>query len=199
MDSREKVTTIIFYIVFLASVIIEAVFLFIIPYYNYSIILQCLKIIRILLGIINILIDLYLLVEKYAEYLIKKGEENSKDASFSSFRYKTIDKVLIIIASVISNFILSFNIAGIILGSKYLKRKDSSFMSNSLYIDSLFLLIENLLILLCWLYYSIFWLYNIKEFRKIKKIRDDKNIPKLNNAPPGPSQNQIPSSERQIT
>ena len=199
MDSREKLTTIIFYVVFLASVIIETVFLFIIPYYNYSIILQCLKIVRILLGIINILIDLYLLVAKYAEYLIKKEEENSKDVSFSSFRYKTLDKVLIVIASIISIFILSFNIAGIILGTKYLKKKDTSFMSNSLYVDSLFLLIENLLILLCWLYYTIFWLYNIKEFRKTKKIKADKNVAKINNAPPGPSQNQIPSSERQIT
>ena len=199
MDSREKLTTIIFYVVFLASVIIETVFLFIIPYYNYSIILQCLKIVRILLGIINILIDLYLLVAKYAEYLIKKEEENSKDVSFSSFRYKTLDKVLIVIASIISIFILSFNIAGIILGTKYLKKKDTSFMSNSLYVDALFLLIENLLILLCWLYYTIFWLYNIKEFRKTKKIKADKNVAKINNAPPGPSQNQIPSSERQIT
>ena len=199
MDSREKLTTIIFYLVFLASVIIETVFLFIIPYYNYSIILQCLKIVRILLGIINILIDLYLLVAKYAEYLIKKEEENSKDVSFSSFRYKTLDKVLIVIASIISIFILSFNIAGIILGTKYLKKKDTSFMSNSLYVDALFLLIENLLILLCWLYYTIFWLYNIKEFRKTKKIKADKNVAKINNAPPGPSQNQIPSSERQIT
>ena len=190
---------IIFYVVFLASVIIETVFLFIIPYYNYSIILQCLKIVRILLGIINILIDLYLLVAKYAEYLIKKEEENSKDVSFSSFRYKTLDKVLIVIASIISIFILSFNIAGIILGTKYLKKKDTSFMSNSLYVDALFLLIENLLILLCWLYYTIFWLYNIKEFRKTKKIKADKNVAKINNAPPGPSQNQIPSSERQIT
>ena len=199
MDSREKVTTITFYIVFLASVIIETVFLFIIPYYNYSITLQCLKIIRILFGIINILIDLYLLVAKYAEYLIKKEEENSKDVSFSSFRYKTFDKVLIIIASVISIFILSFNLAGIFLGAKKLKKKDNSFMSNSLYVDSLFLLIENLLILFVWLYYSIFWLFNIKEFRKTKKIKTDKNVAKINNAPPGPSQNQIPSSERQIT
>ena len=164
--------------------------------------LQSLKIIRILLGIVNNLIELYFLVAKYAEYLIKK-EEGSENASLSSYRYKPLDKILIVIASIISIFILSFNVAGIILGAKYLKNNDSSFLSNSLYVDSVFLLLENLLILLCWVYYSFFWLYNIKEFRKIIKIEKDiqkqrKNVNGIYNAPPGPSQNQIPSSERKI-
>ena len=200
MESREKIMTIIFYLVFAFCVIIEVVFLFIVPYYYYSLSLQILKIIRILLGIIIILIDLYFLVAKFVQYLIKKEEKDIKNYIIS-YTYTILDKILIIVASIISLFILIYNITGIIICSKkYLKKKDTSFMANSLYVDSLYLLIENLLLSFCWLYFFSFWIYIFRESKKIRiDIKDENNIvgPKTN-AAPGPSKNQIPSSERKI-
>ena len=190
-----KSMTIGFYFVFLFDLIIEIVFLFEIPYYYFSMPLQILKIMRILLGIINILIDLYFLVIKYAEYLIKKAE-NEEELSFRSNHYRLSDKILIIIAFLNSSIVLIFNIFGIALNSKYLKRDPSSFLSNCLYVDSLLFLLENILVSLCWIYFVIFWAYNIQYLMTKSNVNKKKNV--KNDAPPGPSQNQVPSSERNV-
>ena len=196
MEYCEKSMILTFYFVFLGSVIFEIVFLFEIPYYHFSILLQSLKIVRILLGIINVLIELFFEVIKYAEYLIKKEE---KVKSSSSKRYRLFDKILIVISFVISAFTFCFNITGIALTSKYLEKKDSSFLANSIYVDTILLLIENSLVSFSWLYFLIFWGFNIKDFIKSQKSDDLKNKNgNFDSAPPGPSHNQQPSSERQV-
>ena len=201
MEYCGKSMTICFYFIFLGSVILEIIFLFEVPYYYFSLPLQSLKIIRILLGIINVLINLYFIVIKYAENLIKK-EEIGDEAQSSSNRYQLSDKILISVAFFISLFILSYNIIGIALSAGYLKKKDSSFLANSLYIDSLLLLVENILISVCWLYFLLYWAFNIQNFLKgtqhSNRERKNRGIHDMNNAPPGPSQNSIPSSERQV-
>ena len=198
MENCEKSLVLTFYFVFLGSAILEIVFLFEIPYYYFSITLQSIKIIRILLGIINLLIKLFFAVIRYAENLIKK-EEQGKESLSSSKRYSLFDKVLIKIALIISVVVFSLNMAGIGFTSNYLKKKDSSFLASSLYIDSMLLLIELILISLCWFYFIIFWAFNIQEFIKSQKIIEKKEKKdNINGAPPGPSQNQQPSSERQV-
>ena len=199
MEYCGKCMTIGFYLFFLFTVILEIIFLFEVPYYYFSLPLQSLKIIRILLGIINILISLYFIVIKYAENLIKK-EEMGEEAQSSSSRYQLSDKILICVAFSISLFTLLYNIIGIYLSARYLKKTDSSFLANSLYIDSLLLLIENILVSLCWLYFVLYWGFNIQNFLKgaQKIIKKNRGMNDMNNAPPGPSQNAIPSSERQV-
>ena len=200
MEFYEKSMTIGFYFIFLCSVTLEIVFLFEVPYYYFSSSLQCLKIIRILLGIINILISLYFIVIKFAENLIKKEEAGEEEAQSSSNRYLLSDQILISVAFFISLFTLSYNIIGIALSAGYLKKKDSSFMANCLYVDSLLLFIENILISLCWLYFLLYWAFNIHNFLKVRKTDNNRSLNKINpsNAPPGPSHNSIPSSERQV-
>lgn len=166
-----------FYCIFLVSIIIELVFLFQVPYYYYSNYLKCLKVIRIIINIINLLIDIYFLIIQYAEKLIKKEEkeENEERPNDSSSRkYQLFEKILIIIAFSLSSVTFILNIIGIGLTAKYLKTFDSSFIQNSLYIDTLLFLIENTLVSLCWLYFLIFWGFNIKDF-----IKDDKKKPKV--------------------
>ena len=198
MENCEKSLVLTFYFVFLGSAILEIVFLFEIPYYYFSITLQSIKIIRILLGIINLLIKLFFAVIRYAENLIKK-EEQGKESLSSSKRYSLLDKVLIKIALIISVVVFSLNMVGIGFTSNYLKKKDSSSLASYLYIDSMLLLIELILISLCWFYFIIFWAFNIQEFIKSQKIIEKKEKKdNINGAPPAPSQNQQPSSERQV-
>ena len=169
-----------FYCIFLVSIIIELVFLFQVPYYYYSNYLKCLKVIRIIINIINLLIDIYFLIIQYAEKLIKKEEKEEKEENeerpndSSSRKYQLFEKILIIIAFSLSSVTFILNIIGIGLTAKYLKTFDSSFIQNSLYIDTLLFLIENTLVSLCWLYFLIFWGFNIKDF-----IKDDKKKPKV--------------------
>ena len=198
MEYCEKSMILTFYFVFLVNVILEILFLFQIPYYHFSIILQSLKIIRILLGIINVLVELFFEVIKYAENLIKKEEQGTFS---SSKRYRLYDKIIIIISFIISSFTFGFNITGIVLTSKALDKKESSNLAKSIYVDTIFLLIENIILSFSWLYFLIFWGFNIKDFIKSQKSVDTdiKNkIDKNGSPPPGPSQNQIPSSERQV-
>ena len=173
---------IFFYCTFLASIVIEFVFLFHIPYYYYSNYLKNLKIIRIIMNIINLLIDFYIIVIRYAENLIKK-QENEKGLNGPSSRTNRLfDKILIIIAFSLSSVMFILNIIGIGLTAKYLETFDSSFIQNSLYIDTLFFLIENTLLSLCWLHFTIFWGFNIKDFMKNrKKIRVENNNYNNNN------------------
>ena len=194
MEFCEKSMTLTFYFVFLGTVILEIIFLFQIPYYHFSIVLQSLKIIRILLGIINVLAELIFEVIKYVENLIKREEQGILS---SSRRYRLFDKIIIIISFIISTFTLGFNIAGIILTSKYLEKKDSSFLANSIYVDTILLLIENILISFGWLYFLVFWGFSIKDFIKSQK-NVDKNKLDIDKPAPGPNNNQQPSSKREV-
>ena len=197
MEKCEKGMTIAFYVFFVCSAVIEIIFLFYIPYYYYSIPLQCLKIIRILLGIINLLIELYFEIVKYAEYLIKKEEQ--RDAASVIKRYQLTDIILIIAAFIISAFTVAYNIAGIFMNTKYLKKTDTSYLQQSIFIDSLCFLIENILILLCWFFFFIFWIIKFKGFIEAKKafINNKENI-NIDGAPPIGSLQQQPSSEREL-
>ena len=174
-----------FYCIFLVSIIIELVFLFQVPYYYYSDYLKSLKIIRIIINIINLFIDIYFLVIQYAEKLIKKEEKEEISNDSSSRKYQLFEKILIIIAFSLSFVTFILNIIAIGLTSKYLKTFDSSFIQNSLYIDTLLFLIENTLVSLCWLYFLIFWGFNIKDFmkddKKKSKIKSEKNNNNENN------------------
>ena len=191
MENCEKSITFTFYAFFLCSTAIEIIFLFQIPYYYFSLPLKCLKIVRILLGIINFLIELFFEVIKYAEYLIKKEEQS--DVVSIKRRYGLTDKILIIIAFIISAFTLAYNFTGIVLNTKYLKKEDSSSLQHSLYVDSLLFLIENILISLCWLFFFIFWSLKIKRFIEEQKLIPEKVIEE----PPAPPQAQV-SSEREL-
>ena len=192
MKYCDKCMTIAFYAIFLGSVILEIAFLFEIPYYAFSNLLKSIKIVRILLGIINFLIDLFFLVIKYAENLIKK-EEKGHDSSSTTKRYNLMDKILIIVAFLISIITLTLNITGIVACRKYLQK--SSPLPSYFYVDSLLLLIENILVSLCWIYFIVYWGFHIKGFIEVKehpKKTDE------NNAPPSPLDGQQPSSERNV-
>ena len=190
MEYCEKIMNIIFFLVFLLSVFLEIIFLFQVPYYYFSYLLKSLKIIRILLGMINLLINIYFIVIQYAENLIKKEEEYKGDLPTSKI-YHLSDKIIIIIAFIISTFTLCFNLVGLGLCSKYLKKTTQS----NIYIDSLLFLIENILVTICWMYFFIYWGFIIK-FSIIPKTKaKSKKIDK--EAPPLPSIQQA-SSEREI-
>ena len=193
MECSDNIMTIVFYLIFLGNVITELAFLFQIPYYYFSTFLQCIKIIRILLGILNILINIYFLVIKYAQNLIKK-EEKEKISLKSTTHYTLLDKIIIQIAFAISLISFSFSFVAIILTSSYLNKKDTSFLANSYYIDSIFFLIENILTTICWLFFLIYWVIEIRRFMKSSKVvvKRDKN--RGSNVPPLPSH----SSEREI-
>ena len=92
-----------FFLVFIISAVLEIIFLFQVPYYYYSYLLKSLKIIRILLGMINLLINLYFTVINYAENLIKK-EEGYEGNPPTSRIYHLSDKITIIIAFILSTF-----------------------------------------------------------------------------------------------
>ena len=189
MEYCEKIMNIMFFLVFLLSVVLEIIFLFQVPYYYFSYLLKSLKIIRILLGMINLLINLYFIVIQYAENLIKKEEEFKGDLPTSKI-YHLSDKIIIVIAFIISTFTLCFNLVGLGLCSKYLKKTTQS----NIYIDSLLFLIENILVTICWMYFFIYWGFIIKfsiiPKRKAKPKKVDKD------APPLPSIQQQASSER---
>ena len=191
MEYCEKILNIMFFLVFIISAVLEIIFLFQVPYYYYSYLLKSLKIIRILLGMINLLINLYFTVINYAENLIKK-EEGYEGNPPNSRIYHLSDKITIIIAFIISTFTLCFNLVGLGSCSKYLKNTTQ----NNIYIDSLLFLIENILVTICWIYFFIYWGFIIKfsmiPKTKIKPKKVDKD------APPLPSIQQQPSSERNV-
>ena len=191
MEYCEKILNIMFFLVFIISAVLEIIFLFQVPYYYYSYLLKSLKIIRILLGMINLLINLYFTVINYAENLIKK-EEGYEGNPPNSRIYHLSDKITIIIAFIISTFTLCFNLVGLGSCSKYLKNT----AQNNIYIDSLLFLIENILVTICWIYFFIYWGFIIKfsmiPKTKIKPKKVDKD------APPLPSIQQQPSSERNV-
>ena len=196
MEYCEKGMTITFYFIFFGNIIVEIAFLFEVPYYHFSTLLQFIKIMRILLGIINLLINLYFLVLKYAENLIKKEEKEV--VPLKHFHYSLLDKILIIVAFIISLISFCFSFAAIILTHKYLNKKEGTFLDNSYYIDSIYFLIENILTTLCWLFFLIYWAATIQRFMNPHKNIIKKKQQKGNNVPPLPSQIQPPSSGRKI-
>ena len=197
MKYSDKTMILTFYCTFIGCAFIEISFLFEIPYYHFSVYLQCLKILRIILGIINVLINLYFRVVQYAEYLIKEEEQAKESIPLLSNRYNLSDKILIIIGFIISFITFCLNFTGIILTKNYLKKKDSSSLQSSLYIDSLLFLIENIIISLCWIFFTIYWGLNIKKFIKSQK-RSNQIQDNANKSPPPRASQQQASSERQF-
>ena len=104
-----------------------------------------------------------------------------------------MDKILIIVAFLISIITLTLNITGIVACRKYLQK--SSPLPSYFYVDSLLLLIENVLVLLCWIFFLVYWGLHIKGFVKVKEHskKDDEK-----GAPPSPLDGQQPSSERNV-
>ena len=174
MEYCEKSMIIAFYCIFLFCVLSEIIFLYLVPYYSFNKLLIWLKILRIIFGVINVLIDLFFLIKEYIEYFLKEEEHNDTESMARS--YHLYDKILTIIAFLFSILLLSFNIAGLISSSKYVKKEGESSFHYSLLIDSILLLIENILMTLCWIYFLIFWGFNIKRFMKKEKIKTKKKI-----------------------
>ncbi len=174
MEYCEKSMIIAFYCIFLFCVLSEIIFLYLVPYYSFNKLLIWLKILRIIFGVINVLIDLFFLIKEYIEYLLK--EEDHNDTESMARIYHLYDKILTIIAFLFSILLISFNIAGLVSSSKYVKKEGESSLHYSLLIDSILLLIENILMTLCWIYFLIFWGFNIKRFMKKEKIKTKKKI-----------------------
>ena len=172
MEYCEKSMIIAFYCIFLFCVLSEIVFLYLVPYYSFNKLLIWLKILRIIFGIINALIDLFFLIIEYIEYLVK--EEEGNDIEEMARSYHLYDKILTVIAFLFSILLISFNIAGLVSSSKYLKKEGESSLHYSLLIDSILLLIENILMTLCWIYFLLFWGFNIKKYLKKEEIKPKK-------------------------
>ena len=181
MEYCEKSMIIAFYCIFLFCVLSEIIFLYLVPYYSFNKLLIWLKIFRIIFGVINVLLDLFFLIIEYIEYLVKEEEDNDIEAMARS--YHLYDKILTIIAFLFSILLISFNIAGLVSSSKYVKKEGESSLHYSLLIDSILLLIENILMTLCWIYFLIFWGFNIKRFMKKEKIEQE-NRPRNDVEPP---------------
>ena len=172
MEYCEKSMIIAFYCIFLFCVLSEIVFLYLVPYYSFNKLLIWLKILRIIFGIINALIDLFFLIREYIEYLVK--EEEGNDIEEMARSYHLYDKILTVIAFLFSILLISFNIAGIVSSSKYLKKEGESSFHYSLLIDSILLLIENILMTLCWIYFLLFWGFYTKKYMKKEEIKPKK-------------------------
>ena len=216
-----KIRIIAFYLITLIGLILEIIFLFEIPYYRYSYFLKYLKIIRILFGFVIFLIDIYFRFTAISEMIwdfknkIRKKDNNFQDKNI----FFLIHKIFIISGFVISLTCLILNITGVVLASNYLSKDNSTDLQNKYWTCSLLLLFENILITICWIYFSIYWALNIYSFikkskneeknNKIEEIKDeDINGKKYDNkmdvgvAPPpssiNPIQNEQNSSEREI-
>ena len=175
---------ILFNIVFLVGSFIEILFLFLVPYHYFSTSLQYLKIIRVLFGIINFLFELYFEILRFVEYLVIKEESKIKFAPLNRNRYKLSDKIIIVVGFIIALFIVTYNIAGIILSIKYINKRGSSAYHSSLKFDSLLFLFENCIILICWIFFFIFWNTKIKEFREKNNNNNNNAISYDEGAPP---------------
>ena len=172
-----KIKIIAFYLIALLGLILEIIFLFEIPYYRYSNFLKYLKIVRIIFGFLVFLLDIYFRLTSISEIIL--GLEGKKDRYFQDKNiFYLIDKILIISGFVISLTSLTLNIMGIVSTSDYLSKNNSTDLQNTYSTCSLLLLFENILITICWIYFSIYWGINIHNFRKkakIKEIDDKKN------------------------
>ena len=152
-----------------------------------------LKLLRIIFGVINVLIELFFLIIEYVEYIVKEEEHDNTEAMARS--YHLYEKILTLVSFLFSILLLSFNISGIITSSKYVKKEGDSSLHYSLLIDSILLLIENILMTLCWIYFLIFWGFNIKRYMKKQEIKQDKIV---KNDKPDVEPPPLPSSSRNM-
>ena len=205
-----KIRIIAFYLIALIGIILEIIFLFLIPYYYYSKFLKYLKIVRVLLGFVIFLIDIYFRFTEFSEIIlnfkkkIKKKDEHIQEKNI----FYLIDKIFIISGFVISLTSLILNIIGIALISDYLSKDNSTDLQNTYWTRSLIFLFENILVTICWIYFSIYWalnIYNFKNKSKEKEINIEKEEIKDDNnaggeAPPPENaqiENRQMSSERE--
>ena len=205
-----KIRIIAFYLIALIGIILEIIFLFLIPYYYYSKFLKYLKIVRVILGFVIFLIDIYFRFTEFSEIIwnfknkIKKKDEHIQEKNI----FYLIDKIFIITGFVISLTSLILNIIGIALISDYLSKDNSTDLQNTYWTRSLIFLFENILVTICWIYFSIYWalnIYNFKNKSKEKEINIEKEEIKDDNnaggeAPPPENaqiENRQMSSERE--
>ena len=200
-----KIRIIAFYLIALIGIILEIIFLFLIPYYYYSKFLKYLKIVRVILGFVIFLIDIYFRFTEFSEIIwkfknkIKKKDEHIQEKNI----FYLIDKIFIISGFVISLTSLILNIIGIALISDYLSKDNSTDLQNTYWTRSLIFLFENILVTICWIYFSIYWalnIYNVKNKSKEKEINIEKEEIKDDNnaggeAPP-PENAQIGNGQR---
>ena len=205
-----KIRIIAFYLIALIGIILEIIFLFLIPYYYYSKFLKYLKIVRVILGFVIFLIDIYFRFTEFSEIIwnfknkIKKKDEHIQEKNI----FYLIDKIFIISGFVISLTSLILNIIGIALISDYLSKDNSTDLQNTYWTRSLIFLFENILVTICWIYFSIYWALNIYNFKNKSKeeeiniekeeIKDDNNAG--GEAPPPENaqiENRQMSSERE--
>ena len=200
-----KIRIIAFYLIALIGIILEIIFLFLIPYYYYSKFLKYLKIVRVILGFVIFLIDIYFRFTEFSEIIwnfkkkIKKKDEHIQEKNI----FYLIDKIFIISGFVISLTSLILNIIGIALISDYLSKDNSTDLQNTYWTRSLIFLFENILVTICWIYFSIYWalnIYNFKSKSKEKEINIEKEEIKDDNnaggeAPP-PENAQIEKRQR---
>ena len=183
----DKPKIICYYLIMLIALILEIIFLFQIPYYHFSGYLQNLKIIRIIFGLLIFLVDVYFRVVSIAEILFDiKKIKAKKDQYFADKNiFNLIDKILIIGGFAISIINLILNIVGIVLSSKYLNEKKETKLQEEYYTRSLLLLFENILISICWIYFSIYW--GFSGFNFLFK----ENIPEVEEKKKGQDQNEV--------
>ena len=181
----DKFKIIAYYILIIFGLILEIIFIFNIPYYRYSFFLEYLKIIRMLLGLLIFLIDVYFRVTSISETILGLKEKiNKKDKYFADKNFfNLLDKILIITGSVISSLGLILNIVGVGLSIKYLKNHENSTNLQNIYSRcSLLLLFENILITICWICFTIYWIWNITNF--LSKADGDEGSDKEKFKPP---------------
>ena len=159
----DKIKIIFYYLIILIGLILEIVFLFEIPYYSYINFLKYLKISRILLGFLIFLIDFYFRVVSIAETLLNKRKEKiKKDKYFADkTHFYLVDKILIVFGFTISLLGLVLNIIGVVLSSKKLKNNHSTEYQSKISRCSLILLFENILFIIAWIYFVIYWGFNV--------------------------------------
>ena len=169
-----KIRIIAFYLIALIGIILEIIFLFLIPYYYYSKFLKYLKIVRVILGFVIFLIDIYFRFTEFSEIIwnfknkIKKKDEHIQEKNI----FYLIDKIFIISGFVISLTSLILNIIGIALISDYLSKDNSTDLQNTYWTRSLIFLFENILVTICWIYFSIYWALNIYNFKNKSKEKE---------------------------
>ena len=187
MKYYEKSLNITFFSVFLCALILEVIFFYHVPYYHYSDFFKCLKVMRIIITMTIAIIHIYFMLIFYIEQYVIKKERTSENADIVfPYIFETIslsEKLVIIIAFILSGFMLIYNIIGIFKTIHYLKKNTSSEFENSLYIDSLLLLIENILITIGWIYFFVFFGIYLNKFIKKKdklKINNVESIKLMN-------------------
>ena len=171
MEFCKNCMIILNYLVFLCCVIIEILGLFLVPYYRYSNFIQCLKITRIILGILLILIDCYFRAASVADILNISRQKIEIEQNL-------LDKTLDILGLTISIIGAVLNLVGAIKSFDYIDNNAKTDLTNAYSRNSLILLVENLFLLLFWIYFSAYWFNNS---RKGFKKKPNKGITNNNN------------------